>query len=159
MIHPTARVSSGFGGSCFQKDVLNLVYLSESLNLPEVAAYWQQVSTGALKKLRQRQNGRHFADGIFRFIFLNENCYTPRFNKVERGGILVSPCPSVHLCMYLQQYSLDSFHICTSYQATSEGVSRVMPVSKFRNFGEFFKFVTLTLSSFDLGSNMTQWYG
>ena len=34
----------GFGGSCFQKDVLNLVYLSETLNLPEVAAYWQQVS-------------------------------------------------------------------------------------------------------------------
>ena len=27
-----------------------------------------------------------------------------------------------------------------------------------RNFCEFFKFVTLTLSSFDLGSNMTQWY-
>ena len=33
----------GFGGSCFQKDVLNLVYLCESLNLPEVADYWQQV--------------------------------------------------------------------------------------------------------------------
>jgi len=33
----------GFGGSCFQKDVLNLVYLCECLNLPEVAAYWQQV--------------------------------------------------------------------------------------------------------------------
>ena len=36
---------TGFGGSCFQKDVLNLVYLSECLNLPEVAAYWQQVCT------------------------------------------------------------------------------------------------------------------
>lgn len=35
---------SGFGGSCFQKDVLNLVYLCEALNLPEVARYWQQVS-------------------------------------------------------------------------------------------------------------------
>lgn len=33
----------GFGGSCFQKDVLNLVYLSECLNLPEVAEYWSQV--------------------------------------------------------------------------------------------------------------------
>lgn len=36
---------SGFGGSCFQKDVLNLVYLCEALNLPEVASYWQQVRT------------------------------------------------------------------------------------------------------------------
>lgn len=37
------KASVGFGGSCFQKDVLNLVYLCECLNLPEVAAYWQQV--------------------------------------------------------------------------------------------------------------------
>lgn len=34
---------TGFGGSCFQKDILNLVYICECLNLPEVAAYWQQV--------------------------------------------------------------------------------------------------------------------
>lgn len=39
------KASVGFGGSCFQKDILNLVYLCESLNLPEVAAYWRQVVT------------------------------------------------------------------------------------------------------------------
>ena len=33
----------GFGGSCFQKDILNLVYLCEYYNLHEVAAYWEQV--------------------------------------------------------------------------------------------------------------------
>ncbi|XP_043919504.1 UDP-glucose 6-dehydrogenase [Protopterus annectens] len=37
------KASVGFGGSCFQKDVLNLVYLCEALNLPDVARYWQQV--------------------------------------------------------------------------------------------------------------------
>lgn len=37
------KSSVGFGGSCFQKDILNLVYLSESLHLPEVASYWKQV--------------------------------------------------------------------------------------------------------------------
>ena len=37
------QASVGFGGSCFQKDVLNLVYLCEALNLPEVADYWHQV--------------------------------------------------------------------------------------------------------------------
>ena len=37
------RSSVGFGGSCFQKDILNLVYLCEFFNLPEVAAYWEQV--------------------------------------------------------------------------------------------------------------------
>merc|ERR1719473_595138 len=35
--------SVGFGGSCFQKDILNLVYICEQFGLYEVAAYWQQV--------------------------------------------------------------------------------------------------------------------
>ena len=33
----------GFGGSCFKKDILNLVYLSSYFGLPEVASYWNQV--------------------------------------------------------------------------------------------------------------------
>ena len=37
------KVSVCFGGSCFQKNILNFVYLCEALNLPEVAHYWQQV--------------------------------------------------------------------------------------------------------------------
>lgn len=37
------RASVGFGGSCFQKDILNLVYLCEHFGLREVAEYWQQV--------------------------------------------------------------------------------------------------------------------
>lgn len=37
------RASVGFGGSCFKKDILNLVYLCEYYGLPEVAEYWEQV--------------------------------------------------------------------------------------------------------------------
>merc|ERR1711897_102841 len=37
------NASVGFGGSCFQKDILNLVYICEQFGLSEVAAYWQQV--------------------------------------------------------------------------------------------------------------------
>jgi UDPglucose 6-dehydrogenase len=37
------KASVGFGGSCFQKDILNLVYLCEHFRLPEVAAYWDWV--------------------------------------------------------------------------------------------------------------------
>ncbi len=37
------RASVGFGGSCFKKDILNLVYLCENFGLYEVAAYWEQV--------------------------------------------------------------------------------------------------------------------
>lgn len=35
--------SVGFGGSCFQKDILNLVYIAKSYGLNEVAEYWEQV--------------------------------------------------------------------------------------------------------------------
>lgn len=35
--------SVGFGGSCFKKDILNLVYIAESYGLTEVAEYWEQV--------------------------------------------------------------------------------------------------------------------
>lgn len=37
------KAGVGFGGSCFKKDILNLVYLCEHHGLPEVAAYWEQV--------------------------------------------------------------------------------------------------------------------
>jgi UDPglucose 6-dehydrogenase len=37
------RASVGFGGSCFKKDILNLVYLCEYYGLYEVAEYWEQV--------------------------------------------------------------------------------------------------------------------
>jgi UDPglucose 6-dehydrogenase len=37
------KASVGFGGSCFQKDILNLVYLCGHFGLPQVAAYWESV--------------------------------------------------------------------------------------------------------------------
>jgi UDPglucose 6-dehydrogenase len=37
------KSSVGFGGSCFQKDILNLVYIARSYGLQEVADYWEQV--------------------------------------------------------------------------------------------------------------------
>ena len=71
------------------------------------------------------------------FLLSHPYNYTPRFNEVERGVywyhlVCLSVCPSVDRivsALYLQQYSSDPFHMCTSYQATSEGVSRVMRVN------------------------------
>ena len=37
------KASVGYGGSCFQKDILNLTYLCQHFGLPEVAAYWESV--------------------------------------------------------------------------------------------------------------------
>ena len=66
----------------------------------------------------------------------------PASTKLKWGytGITLSVCPSVDRivsALYLQQYSSDPFHICTSYQATSEGVSRIMPVAKFEILANF----------------------
>ncbi len=57
------KASVGFGGSCFQKDILNLVYLCEHFGLPEVAQYWEQVV-----KLNDYQKGR-FSTNIVRRMF------------------------------------------------------------------------------------------
>ncbi|KAL1717834.1 UDP-glucose/GDP-mannose dehydrogenase family, NAD binding domain-containing protein [Schizophyllum commune] len=60
------KASVGFGGSCFQKDILNLVYLSESLHLPEVAAYWRQVVD--LNEYQKRRFGKRIVDTMFNTI-------------------------------------------------------------------------------------------
>ncbi|KAH7910537.1 UDP-glucose/GDP-mannose dehydrogenase family, NAD binding domain-containing protein [Hygrophoropsis aurantiaca] len=60
------RASVGFGGSCFQKDILNLVYLSESLHLPEVAEYWKQVVT--MNEYQKRRFSKTVVDTLFNTI-------------------------------------------------------------------------------------------
>ncbi|KAF8513717.1 UDP-glucose dehydrogenase [Hysterangium stoloniferum] len=60
------KASVGFGGSCFQKDILNLVYLSESLHLPEVAAYWRQVVE--LNEYQKRRFSKRVVDTLFSTI-------------------------------------------------------------------------------------------
>ena len=55
--------SVGFGGSCFQKDILNLVYISQSLGLQEVADYWEQVI------IMNDYQKRRFADNIISTLY------------------------------------------------------------------------------------------
>lgn len=57
------KASVGFGGSCFQKDILNLVYLCEHFGLPEVATYWEGVV-----KMNDWQK-RRFSMKIVRSLF------------------------------------------------------------------------------------------
>lgn len=60
------KASVGFGGSCFQKDILNLVYLSEQLHLPEVAAYWKQVVI--MNEYQKKRFVRHIISTLFNTI-------------------------------------------------------------------------------------------
>ena len=60
------KASVGFGGSCFQKDILNLVYLCESCHLPEVAAYWRQVVE--MNEYQKRRFSKRVVDTLFNTI-------------------------------------------------------------------------------------------
>ncbi|MDX9696093.1 MAG: UDP-glucose 6-dehydrogenase [Bacteroidales bacterium] len=57
------KSSVGFGGSCFQKDILNLVYICRTLGLQEVADYWEQVI------IMNDYQKRRFADKIIISLF------------------------------------------------------------------------------------------
>ena len=72
------KASVGFGGSCFQKDILNLVYLCDHYGLHEVARYWEQVvllndwqkrrfARNVVTKLHNTVSGKKLA--VFGFAF------------------------------------------------------------------------------------------
>lgn len=60
--HKFLKASVGFGGSCFQKDILNLVYIAQSYGMQEVADYWEQVI------LINEHQKRRFALHIIRML-------------------------------------------------------------------------------------------
>ncbi len=57
------KASVGFGGSCFQKDILNLVYIAKSYGLDEVADYWEQVI------IMNDHQKRRFASNIVKTLY------------------------------------------------------------------------------------------
>lgn len=57
------KASVGFGGSCFQKDILNLVYIAKSYGLHEVADYWEQVI------IMNDHQKRRFAKNIIKTLY------------------------------------------------------------------------------------------
>lgn len=61
------KASVGFGGSCFQKDILNLVYIARTYNLHKVADYWEQVII-----MNDHQKER-FVDNIIRTLYNTVN--------------------------------------------------------------------------------------
>ncbi len=60
------KASVGYGGSCFQKDILNLVYLCEHFGLREVAAYWEQVVS--MNDFQKRRFGERIVKTLFNTV-------------------------------------------------------------------------------------------
>ena len=57
------KASVAFGGSCFQKDILNLVYIAKSYGLHQVADYWEQVI------IMNDHQKRRFANNIVQTLY------------------------------------------------------------------------------------------
>lgn len=93
------NASVGFGGSCFQKDILNLVYLCESFGLPEVAAYWEQVvimndyqkkrfAMNMISKMFNTISGKKIA--VFGFAFKKNTGDTRETAAIAVSGYLLA---------------------------------------------------------------------
>ena len=124
--------------SCNQKANIRLFVLwGESTGHQWFPSQWVSdfcgclgICCGCLSKCTYLQNCSMMLLMLFLLIFAFSPCPSVRLSARR------SVCPSVDRivsALYLQQYLSDPFHVCTSYQATWEGVSRVMFVSKVKN--------------------------
>ena len=79
----------GFGGSCFKKDILNLVYLCSYYGLQEVAAYWESVV-----KINEYQQERFIANvlkSMFSTLAGKKICILGFAFKANTGDTRESP--------------------------------------------------------------------
>ena len=65
--------SVGFGGSCFQKDILNLVYLAKYYGLEEVAEYWHQVLK--INDYQKKRFSKKIIEGLFKSVNGKKICF------------------------------------------------------------------------------------
>ncbi|KAF0699480.1 Aste57867_9950 [Aphanomyces stellatus] len=87
------QVSVGFGGSCFQKDVLNLVYLAESFHLPEVAAYWRSVVQ--MNEFQKDRFGRRIVRTLFNSVTNKKIALFGFAYKKDTGDTRETPAAAV----------------------------------------------------------------
>jgi UDPglucose 6-dehydrogenase len=99
------RAGVGFGGSCFEKDILNLVYLCEQYGLLEVARYWEGVIA-----LNQNQK-RRFVERMVRVMF-----NTLAGKRIAIFGFAFKPntgdireSPAIEVCRHLLA---EQAHLC-----------------------------------------------
>lgn len=95
------RASVGFGGSCFQKDVLNLIYLCESISLPEVADYWRQVIR--MNDWQKRRFSRNIVSKLFNTVAKKYIAVLGFAFKKDTGDTRESP--AIDVCQQLLKES------------------------------------------------------
>lgn len=150
------KASVGFGGSCFQKDVLNLTYLCGHFGLPEVSSYWEQViqmnewqkrrfTTQVLKALFNSVCGKRI--GIWGFAFkkdTNDTRESPAISVcrqllAERAKLAIYD-PKVSAAQIRADLGLapndTSVEICDSAEATAEQAHALLVLTEWDEFRE-----------------------
>jgi len=141
------NASVGFGGSCFQKDILNLVYICETQGLPEVAEYWRSVVT--INDYQKNRFVKRIISGMFNTI-RNKNIAVLGFAfKKDTGD--TRETPAIDVCRGLMEdgatcvvydpkvaaqqmrYDLTDGHTGQSHVVTAEAVYFQCPKALIRS--------------------------
>ena len=144
----------GFGGSCFKKDILNLVYLCRYYGLEEVANYWeeiikinlwqqQRISKLVIKNLFGTLSNKRIA--IFGFSFkanTNDTRESPCINiskdLIEESAVLAIYDPQVSEGQILKELSSEknneNIHICKSPIEASKNADAVIVLTEWDEF-------------------------
>jgi len=151
------QAGPGFGGSCFQKDILNLVYLCRHYGLEEVAAYWEQVvalntwqqhriASLVVTKLFGTVTGKRLA--VLGFAFkadTNDTRESPAIricqDLLEEGAQLAIVDPKVLAAQIDKDLALDSDHgggwqLASSAVEAAAGADAVLLLTEWAEFGD-----------------------
>ena len=87
------KPSVGFGGSCFQKDILNLVYLCEAHGLEEVARYWESVVS--MNHYQKRRFVERMSEAMFNTLAGKRIAVFGAAFKADTGDVRDSPALAI----------------------------------------------------------------
>jgi len=99
------QASVGFGGSCFGKDLLGLIYLCKSLELDEVAHYWQQVLE--INKYQKLRFSKLIVTEMFGNVSRKNICVLGFAFKKNTGDTRESP--AIDVCRFLTEENANVF--------------------------------------------------
>lgn len=133
------KASVGFGGSCFQKDILNLVYICRSLGLDEVADYWQGVID--INNYQKRRFAEKIVTNLFNTVAGKKIAFLGWAFKKDTNDTRETPA------MYVADYLLEETARITVYDPKVNHLQMLSDVNHLGTRDEAINEKLLTCSS------------
>lgn len=133
------KASVGFGGSCFQKDILNLVYICISLGLNEVADYWQGVID--INNYQKRRFAEKIVTNLFNTVAGKKIAFLGWAFKKDTNDTRETPA------MYVADYLLEETARITVYDPKVNHLQMLSDVNHLGTRDEAINEKLLTCSS------------